>query len=186
MSQDAWKRYGPGGSWRYAVEDPGIKANFTDLQAAIGRAQLRHLEGWQRRRAEIAASYDALLAGLPGITLPPRPPAGGHAWHLYIVRVGPEFGVGRDRVVEALAEQAIGTSVHFIPVHQLGYFRRLLGPEGCDGLPVADRVFPELLSLPFHPGLRDYDIERVCTALADLRGASRHRRLAAGAAKTIA
>jgi perosamine synthetase len=185
MSQDAWKRYGPGGSWRYAVEDPGIKANFTDLQAAIGRAQLHHLEGWQHRREAIAASYDGMLAGLPGIGLPPRPEAGGHAWHLYIVRIGPEYGVSRDRVVGALAERGIGTSVHFIPVHHLGYFRRLLGPETCDRLPVADRVFPGLLSLPFHPGLRDRDIERVCNALGDLRDTGRRGRLTAGTAKTI-
>src|SRR6266498_2073832 len=50
MSADAWQRYLPGGSWRYTVDEAGLKANPTDLQAAIGRAQLRHLAGWQRRR----------------------------------------------------------------------------------------------------------------------------------------
>jgi dTDP-4-amino-4,6-dideoxygalactose transaminase len=158
MSGDAWRRYHRSGSWRYTVEDSGLKANFTDIQAAIGRAQLRSLDRWQLRRAEIAASYDALLAQLPGIELPPRPLGDLHAWHLYIVRVHGE----------ELAEAGIGTSVHFIPVHHQPYFRDLLGPDECDHLPVADAMFPRLLSLPLHPGLTDSDVERVCEALAGL------------------
>jgi dTDP-4-amino-4,6-dideoxygalactose transaminase len=166
MSGDAWRRYHRSGSWRYTVEDSGLKANFTDIQAAIGRAQLRSLDRWQHRRAEIAASYDALLAQLPGIELPPRPLDDMHAWHLYIVRVHGEFGMHRDAVVEELADAGIGASVHFIPVHHQPYFRELLGREECDHLPVADALFPRLLSLPLHPRLTDSDVERVCEALA--------------------
>jgi dTDP-4-amino-4,6-dideoxygalactose transaminase len=167
MSGDAWRRYRRGGSWRYTVGESGLKANFTDVQAAIGRAQLRWIDGWQSRRAEIAAGYDALLAGVPGLQLPPRPAAGQHAWHLYVVRVHPAFGMHRDAVVEALSGAGIGASVHFIPVHHHPYFRRLLGPGECD-LPVADRVFPQLLSLPLHPRLSDADVERVSGVLAGL------------------
>jgi dTDP-4-amino-4,6-dideoxygalactose transaminase len=166
MSGDAWRRYHKSGSWRYTVESSGLKANFTDIQAAIGRAQLRSLSHWQDRRAAIAARYDALLASVPGIELPPRPARDRHAWHLYIVRVGDEFGTPRDAVVEALAGAGVGTSVHFIPVHHQPYFRDLLGPDGCAGLTAADALFPQLLSLPLHPGLTDPDIERVCEALA--------------------
>jgi perosamine synthetase len=126
------------------------------------------LDRWQFRRAEIAAGYDALLAPVAGLELPPRPLADLHAWHLYIVRVHREFGTPRDAVVERLAQAGIGSSVHFIPVHHQPYFRELLGPDECDNLPVADAVFPRLLSLPLHPGLSDPDVERVCEALADL------------------
>ena len=66
MSGDAWRRYHRSGTWRYTVEEAGMKANFTDLQAAIGREQLRRLPAWQQRRAAIAARYDAQLAGLRG------------------------------------------------------------------------------------------------------------------------
>lgn len=165
MSRDAWRRYHRAGSWRYSVDEAGLKANFTDIQAAIGRAQLRRLATWQARRGAIAAHYDRFLAGVPGLELPPRPLDGLHAWHLYIVRVLPCFGLGRDDLIDALAQIGIGTSVHFIPVHHQPYFRRTLGPAACDGLPVADRVFPRLLSLPMFPGLADSDIERVCGAL---------------------
>jgi perosamine synthetase len=167
MSRDAWRRYGPGSSWRYSVDDIGLKANFTDVQAAIGRAQLRALDEWQRRRAAIAARYDRLLVNLPGVTLPPRPNAGVHAWHLYVVRLEPEFGISRDLAIEELASRGVATSVHFIPVHHQPYFRRLLGEDICNGFPTADHIFPQLLSLPLHPGITDFDVERACSALAD-------------------
>jgi dTDP-4-amino-4,6-dideoxygalactose transaminase len=169
MSRDAWRRYDLSGSWRYTVEDAGMKANFTDLQAAIGREQLRRLTTWQERRAAIAARYDAQLSGVRGLGLPPRPAADTHAWHLYIVRIDHRaFGMERDMVSSRLAEAGIGTSVHFIPVHHLPHFRDLLGLDACGDLTTADRVFPQLLSLPMHPGLTDSDVDRVCEALAGL------------------
>jgi perosamine synthetase len=169
MSGDAWRRYHRSGTWRYTVEEAGMKANFTDLQAAIGREQLRRLPAWQQRRAAIAARYDAQLAGLQGLELPPRPAGDTHAWHLYIVRVHRRpFGIDRDTAAERLAEAGIGTSVHFIPVHHLPYFRNLLGLEACGELPAADQIFPRLLSLPMFPGLTDSDVDRVCEALAGL------------------
>ncbi len=168
MSKDAWRRYEPGASWRYEVDEDGIKANFTDLQAAIGLGQLVHLHTWQARRAEIAARYDEQLAEVSGIRRPPRPPGGGHAWHLYIVRIGPGFGLSRDMLAEELAARGMGTSVHFVPVHRFGYFRRLLG-NLAPRLPVAERLADELLSLPMHPHLSDEDVDRVCGQIAALR-----------------
>lgn len=169
MSGDAYRRYHRSGTWRYTVEEAGMKANFTDLQAAIGREQLRCLATWQQRRAAITARYDTLLGGLRGLELPPRPAADTHAWHLYIVRIDHRaFGMDRDTVSERLAEAGIGTSVHFIPVHHLPYFSNLLGLEACGELPFADQIFPQLLSLPMHPGLTDSDADRVCEALAGL------------------
>jgi len=169
MSGDSWRRYHRSGTWRYTVEDAGMKANFTDLQAAIGREQLHYLRGWQQRRAAIAARYDAQLGGVRGLELPPRPATDTHAWHLYIVRIDRRaFGTDRDTAAERLAEAGIGTSVHFIPVHHLPYFLNLIGLDGCAELSVADQIFPQLLSLPLHPGLTDSDVDRVCEALTGL------------------
>lgn len=166
MSSDAWRRYLPGGSWRYDVAEIGYKANLSDLQAAIGRAQLAALPGWQARRAELVARYDAALADLvhAGVLgLPSRHP--GHARHLYQVRVP-----GRDAVAARLADDGIGTSVHFIPVHQLSAYARLLGRTECSAVPVTDRVAEELLSLPLYPGLADQAVDRVAGRLAELLG----------------
>lgn len=170
LSRDAWRRYLPGGSWRYDVAEPGHKANITDLQAAIGRAQLAHLASWQARREHLAAHYDAALADVPGLVLPTRPAHGRHAWHLYQVRVRPEYGTSRDLVIEALTNRGVGTSVHFIPVHHLSGFREVLGPEECRSVPVTDRVAEEILSLPMYPALTNADVARVADALLTLTG----------------
>jgi perosamine synthetase len=169
MSRDAWKRYLPGGAWRYEVDSPGLKANMTDIQAAIGRAQLTALSDWQQRRSEIADRYDHELFAVPGISRPARPARGLHAWHLYVIKVDARrAGIGRDELMQALSDRGIGTSVHFIPVHHQPYFQRLLGEGTRTGFPVADREFDRILSLPLHPGLSDGDIDRVCEEVLDL------------------
>jgi dTDP-4-amino-4,6-dideoxygalactose transaminase len=179
MSRDAWRRYLPGSAWRYTVEMPGLKANMTDIQAAIGRAQLHHLAAWQQRRAAIAERYDGRLRDLQGLRPPARPEAGRHAWHLYVARLGPEFPLGRDAVITELAERGIDCSVHFIPIHHQPYFLRLLGQDRASEFPVADAVFPEIVSLPLHPALTDDEIDRVCDAIADVGVRARRRQLTA-------
>jgi dTDP-4-amino-4,6-dideoxygalactose transaminase len=168
MSKDAWKRYLPGAPWYYNVDIAGLKANMTDLQAAIGRAQLRRLAGWQDQRAALARAYDEGLAGIPGLRLPPRPERGRHAWHLYVIRVEAGFGLDRDAVITELGQRGVGCSVHFIPVHHQRYFRELLGEEGIGHFPQADAAFQELVSLPMHPALTLADVNRVCDELAGL------------------
>ncbi|MFF7277773.1 DegT/DnrJ/EryC1/StrS family aminotransferase [Streptomyces griseorubiginosus] len=173
MSADAWRRALPGGSWRYTVDEAGLKANMTDVQAAIGRAQLRHLDHWQERRDALAAQYTAALAAVPGLEPLRSPAPGRHARHLQVVRVTESYGTGRDELVERLAEHGIGTSVHFIPLHHMPYFRRsAIIPAG--GLPGADALFPQLLSLPLYPHLPERSVDRVCAHLARHAAASRH------------
>ena len=173
MSADAWRRYLPGGGWAYDVLDAGLKANMTDVQAAIGRAQLAHLDAWQRRREAIASRYDRLLSQIPGLRLPhrPREGAGKHAWHLYPVGLGTSED-GRDAVIRALGSLGVGTSVHFIPVHRLTYFASAaLRPPS--GLPGADAMFSDLLSLPMYPRLSDTQVDHVVGALARVLHESR-------------
>jgi dTDP-4-amino-4,6-dideoxygalactose transaminase len=168
MSRDAWKRYAPGAGWRYDVDLAGLKANMTDVQAAIGRAHLRHFPTWQARREALAARYDGWLAEVPGIRLAPRPASGRHAWHLYAIRVEPAFGMDRDTLSAELAARKVDCSVHFIPTHHHPYFQRLLGSEGDHEFPGADSAFSQILSLPLFPGLADEDVDRVCAEIADL------------------
>jgi dTDP-4-amino-4,6-dideoxygalactose transaminase len=169
MSRDAWKRYAPGAGWRYAVDLAGLKANMTDVQAAIGRAHLRHFPSWQARREELAARYDRWLADVPGIQLAARPDSGRHAWHLYVIRVEPAFGIERDALSAELAARKVDCSVHFIPTHHQPYFLRLLGSDVEGQFPGADSAFPQILSLPLFQGLADEDVDRVCAEIADLQ-----------------
>jgi dTDP-4-amino-4,6-dideoxygalactose transaminase len=167
MSRDAWKRYSPGASWRYQVGDAGLKANMTDMQAAIGRAQLAHFPAWQARREELAGRYDRLLADVPGIRPARWPEAGRHAWHIYVIRVEPAYGLTRDELIEGLAERGISCSVHFIPNHHHPYFEELLGTDPAD-FPGAELVFPQIVSLPLHQRLNAEDVDRICDEIADL------------------
>jgi dTDP-4-amino-4,6-dideoxygalactose transaminase len=168
MSRDAWKRYLPGSGRRYEIDAAGLKANMTDVQAAIGRAHLRHFPAWQERRAALAARYEEQLRDIPGIVTAPWPSTGRHAWHIYVIRVLPEYGIDRDTLSAQLAERGVNCSVHFIPNHHHPYFQRLLGSEVTGAMPVADEVFPQILSLPLYQSLTDEELDRVSDEIADL------------------
>ena len=129
----------------------------TFRRRSAGPAHL--LPRWQERRTELAAEYDAALAGLPGLGLPARPGGGRHAWHLYQVRVTSACGISRDAVIDALTSRGIGTSVHFIPVHQLSAYGRILGPEECRSVPVTDQVAKRCCPCPCTPALADADVD---------------------------
>lgn len=179
MSHDAWKRHMPGANWHYTVEASGLKANMTDLQAAIGRAQLARFDEWQASREELADLYDEGLAGVPGISLPLRPSRGRHAWHLYIVHLEREFGMYRDEFIVRLSEAGIDCSVHFIPVHIQPYFLRTLRNFSVGDFPGADSVSWRLVSLPFYPALGAEGVACVTETIARLAAAPpRHIALA--------
>jgi dTDP-4-amino-4,6-dideoxygalactose transaminase len=164
MTKDAWRRYLPGGSWRYDVAEIGHKANLTDLQAAIGRAQLLALPTWQVRRAELVARYDKGFgdAGMTDVVRVPRRHP-GHAWHLYQTLVP-----RRDELIARLGEAGIGTSVHFIPVHHLRGYAQVLGADEGAAVPVTDQVAGQLLSLPLYPGLTDAAVDVVVDCVVEL------------------
>lgn len=177
MTADAWGRYLPGkADWRYEVRTDGLKANMTDLQAAIGVEQLRHLAVWQARREEIAAALDAGLSGVRGIRLPARSGSGRHAWHLYVIQVEPELGIDRDTLIRTLAQRGIDCSVHFIPLHHQPHFQELLPDQLDAGFPVADEVFERIVSLPLFPGLQDSEVARICEEIADIALTARETR----------
>jgi perosamine synthetase len=167
MSRDAWKRYAPGAPWRYEIVQAGLKANMTDIQAAIGRAQLRAFDTWQFRRAEIASRYDERLAAIDGLVLPLRPARGTHAWHLYVVRVTRDAGMSRDEFITGMSDRGVDCSVHFIPVHKQPYFADLLGLHP-HSFPNANVAFDEIVSLPIYPDLTDDEVERVTDSVAAL------------------
>jgi dTDP-4-amino-4,6-dideoxygalactose transaminase len=168
MSRDAWKRYGPGGSWFYHVDEAGFKYNMTDVQAAMGLAQLRKLDQFQRRRREIIAAYQHAFEGWDALETPVERPEVEHAWHLYVLRLRlGALRIGRDRFIEELTARNIGTSVHFIPIHLHPYYRQKYGfnPEQ---FPVAYGNYQRMLSLPLHPLLMDTDVSDVIGAVLDV------------------
>jgi perosamine synthetase len=178
MSQDAWKRYLPGASWRYEVDVAGIKANMTDVQAAVGRAQLLHFDEWQARRERVALAFQSRLARIEGVRTPSWPASGKHAWHLYVIQLEREFGVDRDTFMKEIAERGVDCSVHFIPLHQQPYFKRLIATQRPQRFPAADAAFSRIVSLPFYPALSDDLIDRICEEIDGIRISAREARSA--------
>jgi dTDP-4-amino-4,6-dideoxygalactose transaminase len=168
ISKDAWKRYSAEGTWRYDVLEAGYKYNFTDLQAALGIAQLGKCEAMQRSRAAIAARYDAALGELDAFEILAHPEHVGHAHHLYVLLVNADaLRIGRDRVIEELKSRGIGTSVHFIPLHLHSLYRDRLG-YAAGQFPNAEERFERAISLPIYPGMSDADVDRVIEALVEV------------------
>jgi perosamine synthetase len=175
MTRDAWKRYSKDGSWRYDVAYPGFKYNMTDMNAALGLVQLGRLSAMQERREAIVARYQAALADVDELLeLPTVRPEIDHAWHLFAVRVRSErLRIDRDAVIQELTAAGVGTSVHFIPLHEHSYYRDVLGARAAD-LPVATREWQRIVSLPLYPDLTNADVDRVADRLRDIL--RRHRR----------
>jgi perosamine synthetase len=169
ISRDAWQRYSASGTWYYEIEDAGFKYNLTDLAAAIGIVQLERAEELRRAREAVAEHYATALADGPLAELveaPPTPPSGDiHAWHLFMVRLRTDDPERRARVIDDLAAEGIGTSVHFIPLHLHPYYRRTFGYKPSD-LPVATRESQREISLPIYPALTMAEVERVMDALS--------------------
>ena len=149
---------------RYDIPVPGYKANLSDVLAAIALCQLDKIDRHAEIRRRQFAAYDAAVAELDGITPLTRDDRDVHALHLYVVRVDPEAaGATRDDYQRALAEENIATSIHFLPVHKLTFYRERFPDQPA--LPVAERAGDEILSLPLSPAHSDDDIADAVAAL---------------------
>jgi perosamine synthetase len=168
ISKDAYKRYTAEGSWRYEILDLGYKYNMTDLQAALGLAQLAKCDFMRQKRAKLAARYSSALASTDAYITPVVSADVDHAWHLYVLEVNTDvLSISRDRIIEELKQRDIGTSVHFIPLHTHPFYQRSLGYR--DGqFPHAERHFEGAISLPIFPAMTEDDADRVIEALLDI------------------
>jgi dTDP-4-amino-4,6-dideoxygalactose transaminase len=149
---------------RYDVSVPGYKANLPDVLAAIAVVQLGKVDQHRVLRTRQFAAYDEAVAELEGIDPIERDARDTHAYHLYVIRIDPErAGATRDAYQRALAEEGIATSIHFLPVHRLTWYRERF-PEQPP-LPTAERAGEQVLSLPLSPAHTDEDIADVVAAL---------------------
>jgi len=146
----------------YDIAVPGYKANLSDVLAAIALVQLEKLERHTEIRARQFALYDDAIARLDGVAPLARDARDTHALHLYVVRIDAErAGASRDEYQRALADELVQTSIHFLPVHTLSWYRGRFRAD-C---PVAERAGAEVLSLPLSPAHSDDDIRDAIDAL---------------------
>jgi len=171
MDREAWNRFGKSGSQHYEIVAPGLKYNMMDIQAALGLHQLPALEGFIKRRTELALRYQKIFADWPQWTRPGTPAfAHRHAWHLYTPLINPAAaGMDRDAFMQGMKQRNIGTGLHYRAVHLYPYYREHFGFKPGD-FPNAESISERIVSLPLFPGMRDADQDRVVAAMADLFG----------------
>lgn len=150
---------GHGSTRKYVSEEQGWNSRLDELQAAILRAKLRHLDVWNAKRRANADTYDAALRSITGVVPPVRSPFAEHIFHQYTVRVEQ-----RDRVQSELAEAGIASTVYYpMPIHLQPIYRSLGYTSG--DLPETERACAEALSLPMYPELRGDQIRVIADAV---------------------
>jgi dTDP-4-amino-4,6-dideoxygalactose transaminase len=181
ISRDAWNRYAENGKWYYEVVDCGFKYNLSDIQAAIGVAQLHKQEQFLKARTACARSYNDAFAGMPEFELPPDSPQSTHAWHLYSLRLNLDrLSIDRAQFMEELRLRGVGASVHFIPIPEHPYFaaRPEIASAPC---PVAAALYPRLVSLPLYPALSAEQLARVVDSVKAIAHKSKRKKTFAAA-----
>jgi len=147
-----------GSSQKYVNDLLGANSRLDEIQAAVLRVKLGHLDSWNARRRTIAQRYAEELAGIPGLSLPVVAPGREHVWHLYVVD-----HAERDDLQKHLAIRGIQTLIHYpIPPHLSGAFTPLGLAEGT--FPIAEHAARTHLSLPIGPHLSDENVTRVIDA----------------------
>jgi dTDP-4-amino-4,6-dideoxygalactose transaminase len=146
------RNYGEGSKYQASIE--GFNSRLGELQAAILRVSLEHLDEWNTRRRDLARLYDELLASTP-LTIPVEVPPARHSYHLYVVR-----HPRRDALRQHLEERGIGTRVHYpVPIHLQEAYRDLGYIPG--DFPHAEQAAREIFSLPLYPELSEAEVHQV-------------------------
>jgi dTDP-4-amino-4,6-dideoxygalactose transaminase len=155
VENDSAARFSGQRSWDFDVRAQGWRYHMSDIMAAIGRTQLLRRKELADRRQALARCYQERLRGQQRVTAV-LVSLDGVVPHIFPIRIGDM--ADRDGLRSTLLKHGIETGVHYRPNHTLTYFAR----PGVRPLPVTERVYPELLTLPLHPCLTDEDIDYVC------------------------
>ena len=143
----------------------GFKYNMTDLQASLGLRQLKKLEGFEKRREEIAHFYTERFKELDEIELPSVKPHVRHAWHLFVIRPNlKKLIIDRELFMKKLGDRGISSSVHYLPLHMQPYYRDRFGYKKGD-YPVAEKAYESIITLPLFPKMSDSEVEQVVRAV---------------------
>ncbi len=168
ISKDAWKRYSKEGSWEYDVIENGYKYNTTDINSALGLAQLKKLEWMWQERIKIAEKYNKAFKDYEELILYRVKDDRVSSWHLYPLKLNLEaLKIDRNQFIEELKRRGIGTSVHFIPLYRFSYYKKHFDYKP-ENFPNSEWVFERVVSLPIFPGMKDKEIEYVIENILDL------------------
>ncbi len=151
---------------RFLHTDIGFNYRMTNIQAAIGLAQLENIEQFIDRRRGNAFLYNQALKDMPGIVLPPEKEGVKNVYWMYCILIGKDSSISRDELMRRLKEKGIDTRTFFIPMHQQPAFLNR-GLFKGERYPVAEELSEKGLYLPSSSGLKKEEIEYTCQAIKD-------------------
>jgi perosamine synthetase len=163
----SWRNQGRGEGAAWLQHDRlGYNYRLSDINCALGLGQLSRLDAMLAKRSHVAATYDRLLAGVPGVILPPRPgPEGKMSWFVYVIRLADEFSrEQRDQVLAELRSQGVACSNYFAPIHLQSFYREQFGYRPGQ-FPVTEHVSDRTIALPFFNQLTESQVDQVVNAL---------------------
>lgn len=147
------------GSWYYEMHELGYNYRITDIQSALGSSQLKKLDGFVKRRNEIATYYDNAFAGDARFRIPKVGENVKHAYHLYPLQIKfDQLQITKRVFFERMRKNNIGLQVHYIPIHLQPYYKNNFGFEEGD-YPIAEEFYKNEVSIPIYPLLEDDDLE---------------------------
>jgi len=147
------------------VEAWGGKMNLPDVNATIGLAQLKKLDGFNARRRFLAEHYFKYLPRHPALVLPADAP--GHSWHMFCVCLDFEsLGMSRNDVLEFFKTRDILLGMHYPAMHLFGLYRQLGYSRG--DFPVAEQIGDQTFTLPLFPAMTTDDVDRVVAVFKEL------------------
>lgn len=152
------------GDWYYEMSDIGFNYRMTDLQAALGLSQLKKIDGFLKRRREIAEMYNIAFNNTSNISIPIQLEGTNSGWHLYMILLDQK--ISRKEVFNKMRELNIGVHVHYIPVYWHPYYQKLGYEMGI--CPIAEKWYKKALTLPMHPSLNNDEIEYIINSLLSL------------------
>lgn len=152
--------------WNYQQIGLGFNYRMTDIQAALGKSQMRNLDDFVGRRHFLAKRYDELLSDLPVIT-PWQHPDSYSGLHLYVVRLKlAEISKTHRQVYEMLRENGVLVNVHYIPVYRQPYYEKMGFSKGY--CPEAEKYYSDVLTLPMYPSMTIEQQDFVVTVLKQI------------------
>ena len=152
------------GPWYYEMVDLAPNYRLTDMQAALISSQLDRLPQFAARRKAIKKRYDEAFSELPQLFVQKEIPESDTVRHLYILRIKPEtLKINRRQFFDAMAAENIICNVNYIPVYRLPYYEEHGYQKGL--CPNAEKLYDEMMSIPFFSGMTDSDVEDVIFAV---------------------
>ena len=161
IDKSALDRFGPEAGWAYDLKLLGRNYRITDFQAALGISQLKKLDAFLRRRAEIERTYNEAFEAVLEIETPVVLPYVKPAWHIYTVLLN---GINRDNFFSKMRERNIGVNVHYIPIYRFSYYQEQFNIKPED-FPVTEDVFSKIVTLPLFSKMTDEEVIYVINTL---------------------